>query len=325
MRTSRNNAILACIALLAATCTRGVAAQRYPDHPIRFVVGFSAGGNSDIVARLLGQKVSQYVGQPVIVDNRPGAASNIAAEIAAKAPPDGYTILLGSISLATSATLYTKLNYDALRDLAAVTQLTINPYMLVIHPSLPVKNVKELIALAKAKPGYLSYASAGSGSGAHLFAELFRDMAGINIVHVPYKGSPPATTDVVNGQVPMQFDNVITALPLAKTGKLRPLAVTTTKRLSITPDVPTIAEAGVPGYNANSWFGVFAPASTPQDVVAKLHAEVVKALQTQELRERLLALGNEPVGSTPEEYSKFFRAEVAKWASVIKKVGVKVD
>ena len=325
MRTSRNNAILACIAVLAATCIRGVAAQRYPDHPIRFVVGFSAGGNSDIVARLLGQKVSQYVGQPVIVDNRPGAASNIAAEIVAKAPPDGYTILLGSISLATNATLYTKLNYDALRDLAAVTQLSVNPYMLVIHPSLPVKNVKELIALAKAKPGYLSYASAGSGSGAHLFAELFRDMAGINIVHVPYKGSPPATTDVVSGHVPMQFDNVITALPLAKTGKLRPLAVTTVKRLSIAPDVPTIAETGVPDYNANSWFGVFAPASTPKDVVAKLHAEFVKALQTQELRERLLVLGNDPVGSTPEEYSKFFRAEVAKWASVIKKVGVKVD
>lgn len=325
MRTFQTKIIVVCLAALAATCAQGAGAQDYPERPIRFVVGFSAGGASDVVARLAGQKLSQHIGQPVIVDNRPGAAGNIAADLVAKAPPDGHTIFLGSISLAINATLYTKLNYDAVRDLVAVTQLTINPYLLVTHPSVPVKNVKQLIALAKARPGHLYYASAGNGSGAHLFAELFRDMAGIDIVHVPYKGSSPATTDVIAGQVQLQFDNIIVALPLVKAGKLRALAISTIERLPIAPGVPTVAESGVPGYDANSWFGVFMPASTPKYVVASLNAEIIKALQTQELRERLLVLGNEPVGSTPEQFSKFFRVEVAKWAKVIKKAGVKVN
>lgn len=312
--------------LIAAAWTCGAAwGQSYPSKPVRFVVGFPPGGATDVVARLISQKLSDALGQPVVVDNRAGAASNIGAELVATSPKDGHTLLMGTVSLSINPSLYSKLAYDALRDFAAVTQVTSTPFMLAVHPSLPVSNVKQFVALAKSRPGELNYASAGSGSGAHLFTEMFRSMAGIRVVHVPYKGAAPAMTATLAGETIFMFDNIVTTLPLARAGRLRALAVTTVTRSPAAPDIPTVAEAGVPGYDANAWFGVFAPTGTPPGVINRLHSEIVKIVKLPDVRDRFLSLGGEPVGSTPEQFAAFFRNEVAKWGKVVRDSGARAD
>lgn len=300
-------------------------AQIYPARQVRFVVGFPAGGATDVVARSISQNLSEALGQPVVVDNRAGAASNIAAELVANSPKDGHTIFLGTVSLAINPSLYKKLPYNALKDFTAVSQVTDTPFMFVTHPSLPVKNVKEFVALARARPGQLNYGSAGNGSGGHLFTAMFGSMAGVNLVHVPYRGASFATTSVLSGETIFMFDNIVTTLPLAKAGKLRALAVTTAKRSRVAEDLPTLAQAGVPGYDANAWFGVFAPAGTPDAVIARLQGEISRIVKIPEIRDRFLALGAEPVGSTPEQFAAFYRAEVLKWARVVKDSGAQID
>ena len=300
-------------------------AQTYPSKQVRFVVGFPAGGATDVVARAISQNLSEALGQPVVVDNRAGAASNIAAELVATSPKDGQTIFLGTVSLAINPSLYKKLPYNALKDFTAVSQVTDTPFMFVTHPSLPVRNVKEFVALARARPGQLNYGSAGNGSGGHLFTAMFSSMAGVNLAHVPYRGASYATTSVLSGETIFMFDNIVTTLPLAKAGKLRALAVTTAKRSRVAEDIPTLAQAGVPGYDANAWFGVFAPAGTPDAVIARLQSEISKIVKIPEIRDRFLALGAEPVGSTPEQFAAFYRAEVLKWAKVVKDSGAQID
>jgi|KBSMisStaDraftv2_1062788.scaffolds.fasta_scaffold01569_8 tripartite-type tricarboxylate transporter receptor subunit TctC len=300
-------------------------AQSYPTKQVRFVVGFPAGGATDVVARAISQNLSEALGQPVVVDNRAGAASNIAAEIVATAPKDGHTIFMGTVSTAINPSLYKKLAYDAVKDFAAITQVTDTPFMFVVHPSLPAKSVKEFIAIAKSRPGQLNYGSAGNGSGGHLFTAMFGSMAGVSLVHVPYRGASFATTSVLAGETIFMFDNIVTTLPLARSGKLRALAVTTQKRSRTAPDIPTIAESGVPGYDANAWFGVFAPAGTPVTVINRLHSEIARIVNLPDIRDRFLALGAEPVGSTPEQFSAFYRKEVAKWAKVVKDSGAQID
>ena len=321
------------LALLAACLSGAVHAQTastssgqaYPVKPVRFIVGFPAGGATDVVARTISQKLGESLGQPVIVDNRAGAASNIGAELVATSPKDGHTILMGTVSTSINPSLYKKLAYDPLRDFTAVSHVSSTPFLFVVHPSLPARSVKELIALAKSKPGELNFGSAGSGSGGHLFVEMFGSMARLKFLHVPYKGAAPATTATLSGETIFMFDNIVTTLPLARAGKLRPLAVTTATRSAAAPEIPTIAEAGVPGYDANAWFGVFAPAGTPQPVINRLNAEIVKIVKLPEMRERFLALGAEPVGSSAEQFGAFFRNEVAKWAKVVKESGARVD
>lgn len=300
-------------------------AQTYPSKQVRFVVGFPAGGATDVVARAISQNLSEALGHPVVVDNRAGAASNIAAELVATSPKDGHTIFLGTVSLAINPSLYKKLPYNALKDFTAVSQVTDTPFMFVTHPSLPVRNVKEFVALARARPGQLNYGSAGNGSGGHLFTAMFGSMAGVNLAHVPYRGASYATTSVLSGETIFMFDNIVTTLPLAKAGKLHALAVTTAKRSRVAEDIPTLAQAGVPGYDANAWFGVFAPAGTPDAVIARLQSEISKIVKIPEIRDRFLALGAEPVGSTPEQFAAFYRAEVLKWAKVVKDSGAQID
>jgi tripartite-type tricarboxylate transporter receptor subunit TctC len=307
---------------LAATV---VMAQTYPTKQVRFVVGFPAGGATDVVARAISQHMAEALGQPVVVDNRAGAASNIGAEIVANAPKDGHTIFMGTVSLAINPTLYKKLAYDPLKDFSAVSQVSDTPFLLVTHPSLPVKNVKEFVALAKARPGQLNYGSAGNGSGGHLFTVLFGSMAGVNLMHIPYKGAAPATTATLSGETIFMFDNIVTTLPLARAGKLRALGVTTARRSQAASDIPTIAESGVPGYDANAWFGVFAPAGTPPVVINRLHADISRIVKVPEVRDRFLALGAEPAGSTPGEFAAFYRNEVAKWAKVVRESGAQID
>jgi len=316
--------VSACAIAGVLTCAPAIA-QTYPAKQIRFVVGFPAGGASDVVARAISQNLAEALGQPVVVDNRAGAASNIAAEIVATAPKDGYTIFLGTVSLSINPSLYKKLAYNALKDFAAVTQITDTPFMFVTHPSLPVKNVKEFIALAKARPGQLNYGSAGNGSGGHLFTAMFGSMAGVNLVHVPYRGASFATTSVLAGETIFMFDNIVTTLPLARAGRLRALAVTTLKRSRVAEDIPTLAQSGVPGYDANAWFGVLAPTGTPDAVIARLQSEISKIIKVPEIRDRFLALGAEPVGSTPEQFAAFYRNEVAKWSKVVKESGAQID
>jgi tripartite-type tricarboxylate transporter receptor subunit TctC len=300
-------------------------AQTYPSKPVRIVVGFPPGGATDVVARTISQKLGETLGQPVIVDNRAGAASNIGAELVATAPKDGHTLFMGTVSTSINPSLYKKLAYDPLRDFAPVSQVTSTPFLFVVHPSLPARSVKEFIALARTKPGELNYASAGSGSGAHLFVEMLASMARMKLQHVPYKGAAPATTATLSGETIFMFENIVTALPLARAGRLRSLGVTTATRSATAPEIPTIAEAGVPGYDANAWFGIFAPAGTPKAVIDRLNAEIVKIVKLPETRDRFLSLGAEPVGSTAEHFGAFFKNEVAKWGKVVKESGARVE
>jgi tripartite-type tricarboxylate transporter receptor subunit TctC len=280
----------------------------------------------DLGTRILAERLRDDLGQPVIVENKPGAGGGLGAAEVAKAAPDGYTIMGGTISThAINASLYTSLPYDPVKDFAAITLIARVPNMLVINNDIPAKNVAELIALMKASPGKWSFASSGNGTSQHLSGELFKGMASVEMQHIPYKGSPPALTDVMGGQVNMTFDNITTAWTLAKGGKLRALAVTTAKRSPVAPDVPTLAESGLPGYEVGSWQGVFAPAGTPPDVVKRLNTEIVKIINSPDVQKKLLELGAEPVGNTSEEFSALVKTEVVKWGDVVKKSGARVD
>lgn len=318
------------IGIVLAACLAAVvqlaSAQAWPSKPIHWIVPFAPGGTTDILARTIGEKLATALGQPVIVDNRPGAGGAVGAEIAARAAPDGYTLVGGTISThAINASLYGKLPYDPVKDFAPITLIARVPNMLVINPKIPARDVRELIALLKADPGRYTFASSGNGTSQHLSGELFKTMTGVEMQHIPYKGSPPALQDVIAGQVSMTFDNITTAWPQAKAGPLRALAVTTAKRSSVAPDVPTLAEAGLPGYEVGSWQGVFAPAGTPPAIVRRLNTEMVGILRMPEVRDKLIGLGAEPVGNSPEEFAVLVRSEVAKWADVVKKSGAKVD
>jgi tripartite-type tricarboxylate transporter receptor subunit TctC len=313
-------------ALTLAVFASAASAEAWPSKPIKWIVPFAPGGTTDILARTIGEKLARALGQPVIIENKPGAGGGVGAEFTAKALPDGYTIMGGTISThAINASLYKSLPYDPIKDFAPITLIVRLPNLLVVHPDVPAKSVGELIALLKANPGKYTFASSGNGTSQHLSGELFKAMAGVEMQHIPYKGSPPALQDVVAGQVTMTFDNITTAWPLAKAGKLRALAVTTAKRSSIAPDVPTLAESGLNGYEVGSWQGVFAPAGTPPEIVKRLNAEIVKIINQPDVKEKLVGLGAEPVANTSEEFGALVKAEVVKWADVVKKSGAQVD
>jgi tripartite-type tricarboxylate transporter receptor subunit TctC len=316
---------LALAAVLAAFAF-GASGQTYPNKPIRLVVPFPAGGTTDVLARAAAQKLTESLGQPVVVDNRPGAGGNIGAELVAKSPPDGYTLLMGTVGThAINPSLYPKMPYDHVRDFAPVILVAGVPNVLVINPALPVNSVQELIAYAKANPGKLNFASSGNGTSIHLSGELFKTMAGVQIAHIPYKGSAPALQDLVGGQVQLMFDNLPSSLALIKAGKLKALAVTSKERAAALPDVPTMAESGLPGFEASSWFGLLAPAGTPQPVVLKVNADVAKWLASPDAKERLLAQGAIAAGGTPEDFARHIAAETAKWQKVVKDSGAKID
>ena len=312
--------------LLALACAAQRAhAQDYPQKPVRFIVGFSPGGGSDILARLLSEKLAESWGRPFVVDNRSGAGGTIALMLAASAAPDGYTLLMISGSQITNAVLMTKLPLDVLKAYAPVTQATSQPYLLVVHPSLPVRSVKELIAFAKSKPGTLNYASSGTGSFAHLGIELFNNMTGTDMTHIPFKGSGAALIDLVGGQVQLALTSAISGMPQLKSGKLRGLAVTTLKRSPVIPELPTVSESGVPGYSVDGWYAVVVPAHTPASIVSKLNRELVRLLDTQAVIDVLARDGAVPAGGTPAELSQTMRAELEKWSRVVKKAGLKME
>jgi tripartite-type tricarboxylate transporter receptor subunit TctC len=298
--------------------------QAYPSKPIRFIVGFPPGGTNDIVARLLAPKLGENLGQQVVVDNRGGANTAIASELFVRSPPDGHTIMLNAPGHATNPALM-KLNFDPIRDFAFVTLVAESQNLLVVHPSLPARNVKELIALSKKHPGVINYGSSGIGTTVHLSAELFKYMAKINWVHIPYKGGGPGLVALLAGEISLYFGNVPTVIRQARDGKLRALATTGAKRSRAAPDIPTVAESGVPGYEVTTFYGISAPAKTPRPVVDRLHTEIVRALKSPDLSEKLQGLGAEPVGNTPEQYAAFMQAEIAKWGNVIKAAGIKAQ
>ena len=308
--------------LCAASLEHIAVAQSYPTKPVRLITPSSPGSGVDIVARFVGQKLSETTGQQFIVDNRAGAGANLGAEIAAKSAPDGYSLFLGTPAHAINPSLYRRLAYDFVRDFAPVSQLTNGYYVLVVNPALPAKSVKELIALAKAKPGQINFASAGTGNATHLAGELFKSLAQVNIVHVPYKGTGPALTDVIGGQVQSMFSNLTAAMPHIKSGKLRALAVTGERRAQSAPDIPTVIESGVKGYSVTSWYGLLAPVGTPQAIIDKLNAETVKVMRLPDMKERLSSEGAEPSPSTPAEFAVFIKTEISKWEKVIKSAGL---
>ncbi len=316
------------IGLLAAAAVAGAAwgAESYPARPVRMLVGFPPGGSTDLLARLIGQKLADDLGQQVVIDNRAGAAGNLASELVAKATPDGYTLLMATVSShGINPGLYRKVPYDPVRDYAPVTLIASYPLILAVHPAVPAKNVRDLIGLAKARPGQLTFGSSGNGSPGHLSGELFKSMAGVDLVHVPYKGGAPSTIALLSGEVQMSFATLPAMMPHIKSGKLLGPAVTTGRRSPALPEVPTIAEAGLAGFDVSSWAGLMAPAATPRQVVNRLHAATVKALASPEIRERLASEGAEPVGNTPEQFAAFVKTELAKWARAIKQAGAQLD
>jgi len=299
-------------------------AQEFPSRPVRMVIPIGPGSSMDITGRVVAQKMNESWNQPVVVDNRPGAGGNIGADVVAKAQPNGYTVLFCSSSLAIARSAYRKLPYDALRDLEPVTQISSRGNVLVVHPSLGVSSVKALIALAKAKPGQLAFGS-GVGSSDHLVVEQFNLLAGVNITHVPYKSGPQAQNDLIGGQIQVYFGGIPVNLPMIKAGKVKPLGVSLARRSPLLPDVPTVAEAGVPGYEVNVWYGLFAPRGTPQPVVARIAADVSRQLKSPEMQERLAGLGVDAAGTTPAEFGVLFRTEVEMWAKVVKAANVRLD
>jgi tripartite-type tricarboxylate transporter receptor subunit TctC len=300
-------------------------AQTYPSKPIRFIVPTAPGGGSDLMARMLGQKYTEAWGQQVVVDHRPGAGMTIGIDLTAKATPDGHTIIIVNPSHAINATLMSKLPYDPVRDLAPVTVLATQPYAVVVSQSLPVKNIKELIALAKSKPRELSYASSGPGSASHLATEMFIGMTGIEMTHVPYKGTGSVMPDLISGRTPIMINPVLAVITQVQAGRLRAIAVTSAKRADSLPDVPTVAESGVPGYEATAWYMLLVPGKTPAAIVTKLNAETVKALKANDMREMLAKAGSEGVGNTPREAAEFLKVEIARWGKVIKQAKVKIE
>ena len=302
-----------------------VAAQTFPVKPIRLIVPSAPGGGADVTARIVGPAMSELLRQQVVVENRGGASGMIGGEAVARAAPDGYTLLLAIAPLSINPAMYKKVPYDATRDFAHVSQVVALPNLLIAHPSLPVKNVKELIAFSQARPGQLNFASAGLGSAPHLFFELFLDMAGLKMSHVPYKGAGPGVIDVMAGHVPLMSPTIFAALPHVRSGRLRGLAVTMAKRASGAPDIPTLAEAGVPGYEAINWFGVSAPANTPREITQLLSSTIARALQQPEIRARIAADGAEAVGNTPDEFAAYVKSETLKWGKVAKRAGIEPE
>jgi len=313
------------IAVLLAVAATSAFAQGYPTKPAKVVVPYPPGGPTDIVARVVSQKLSEQMGQQFIVENRPGAGGNIGAEAVAKSPADGYTLLVATTAHAINPSLFKNLGYNLTKDFAPVSLLTSGPLVIVANPSVPAKNVKELIAMGKAKPGSLNYASSGNGQSTHLSAELFATMAGIKMNHIPYKGSAPALTDVMGGQASLMFDTMLSAMPHVKNGKLKAIAVTSAARSPAAPDVPTVAESGLPGYEAIAWNGLLVPAGTPADVVAKLNAELKKALDAPDVKDRFSAQGFGAAWNTREAFAKFIQSELDKWAKVVKVSGATLD
>lgn len=311
--------------LLLSLSTVTAHAQAFPSKPVRFVVPFP-GGFSDMLARQIGATMGDALGQPIVVENRPGASGQIGAQEVIRAPADGHTLFMGHIGThAINAHIFPKLNYDPDKDFAPVTLLVTVPNLLVVHPSVPAQNVRELIALAKSKPGGLSYASPGSGTSGHLAAELFKSLAGVFIVHIPYKGAAPALQDLMGGQTQMLFDTLAQSYPQAKAGKVRALAVTSLKRHPVAPEIPTMDESGFAGWETGPWFGIFVRTGTPEPILKGIHGEAVKALSAPEIRDKLVAQGANVVGNTPEEFAAFIRAESARWGKLVRQVGIRAD
>lgn len=313
------------LGLLLSLAASSSFAQAYPSKPIRLVIPFSAGGSTDIVGRLIAAKLSVDLGQPVVVENRPGAGGSVGSDLVAKADPDGYAILMVPGAHTINASLYQKLPYDTLRDFEPVIQIASVATMIVVHPAVPVTSVAELIALAKARKGELNYGSAGSGTVTHMTAELFKLMAEVDITHVPYKGSSQALKDLLGGRVQVMFANFPGTLNHVQAGKLRAIAVNGAKRSPLLPSTPTVAESGLPAFEANTWYGILAPAGTPRAVIDRLNSEIEKALQTSEVRDFLSKEGGEVIGGKPEQFAAFIRADIAKWARVIKQSGIRID
>ena len=322
--TRRTGATLLSLALLSGLSATAVA-QSYPAKPVRLISPYAPGGGTDILARLIGQKLSENLGQPVIVENRPGAGGVIGTEIVAKAPADGYTIMLASPSpIVVAPHLHKKLAYRPLNDLAPITLISVVPAVLAVHPSLPAKSVKELVAFAKARPAQLTFSSSGNGGTGHLAGEMLKMMSGVDMVHVPYKGTGPATTAVLSGEVSLSFGNIISVLPHVKGGRLRAIAVTTPKRSPVLPDVPAVAET-LAGYSAGPWYGVLAPAGTPQEIISRLNQEIVKILRSPEVMKTLSAEGADPIGSSPGEFANLLKTETERWGKVVRQAGMKID
>ncbi|MEO8005643.1 MAG: tripartite tricarboxylate transporter substrate binding protein [Betaproteobacteria bacterium] len=301
-------------------------AADYPEKPIRLIIPYTPGGTADMLARTLGQKLTESLGQQIIVDNRPGAGGNIGADIAAKAAPDGYTLVMGTVAThAINGFLYPNMPFNPEKDFAPIVLLGTLPNVLVVNPSVPARNVKELIALARSRPGELAFGSAGNGTSQHLSGELFKKMTGVDMIHVPYKGSAPAVLDLIGGQVQLMFDNLPSSLPQVKAGKLRALAVTSPRRSPALPDLPTLAESGLTGFSITSWFALYAPAGTPTKILARLNKEAAKAIASQDLRQQWIAQGIEPAGGTAEQLAEFRRIEAPKWEKIIRESGARVD
>lgn len=318
--------LLAAAALVALAPLAGIGAEPFPGKQVRFVVPYPPGGPLDTVARLLGQKVSASIKHPVVIDNVPGAGGNIGAGVVARAAPDGYTILMGAVAThAINPTLYSTIPYNAEKDFLAVTQVASTPNVLVVNNAIEANSVAEFIKLAKSKPGKLNFGSGSTGSAGHLAGELFKTMAGVDMAHIPYKGAAGAMQDLIGGRVDLMFDNLASSLSQVKGGRVRALAVTTSKRTKLAPELPTIAESGLPGFDISTWFGIFVPAGTPRPVVDRLHAEFTRALAAPDVREKMLALGAEPVGSTPEQFTAYVKAEAAKYAKLVRTSGARVD
>ena len=324
--------LLTAVAAAAVLSATGALAQgalaadsAYPTKPVRIVVPLSAGGPTDLLARIIGQQLGEKLGQPVIIENRPGAGGNIGADIVAKAPADGYTLFMGTSGpLSINPSLYSKLAFNPATDFAPIVLIASAPFVVATHPAVPAKSVKELVALAKSKPGQLNF-GAVSGSAAHLATELFKSMAGLDMVHVSYKGAAPATNELVAGQIQLSFASTPGVMPMVKAGKLTALAVTSAKRMTQLPEIPTLAESGLPGYEASVWYGLVAPAKTPQAIIVRLNTEINKILQDKSIRQKLLANDFEPAGSTPEQFDAYIKAETVKWAKVVKSSGAKAD
>jgi len=317
--------LLGSLVALALPAAQAQAQKDYPEKPIRMIVPFAPGGSNDIMGRLVAAKFTENMGQQVVVDNRPGASGIIGTDLAAKAAPDGYTVLVMSLTFTVNPSIRSKLPYDTDKDLVPVTVIASAPLILVVHPSLPVKSVREFIAYAKANPGKLNFGSGGPGSTPHLAGEMLKSMAGLQMTHIPYKGGGPALADLVGGQIQLMLENIPSTLPFVKSEKLRVLAVTSKKRSPTVLDVPTLDEAGLKGYELTGWNGLFVPRGTPRAIVNRLHAETVKALAAPDVRQRLAAMSAEPGGEPPETFAAFVKAEIRKWAKIVKEAGLKVE
>jgi tripartite-type tricarboxylate transporter receptor subunit TctC len=329
-KSFKNKYLINSIAMLLLGATANAAqaqdaAANYPSRSIRYIVGYTPGGTADMLARAVGQKLAAAWGQQVIVDNRAGAGTNIGTELGARAPADGYTLFMPTVANAINPTLYPKLGYDMLKDFAYVTNFAKVPGIVVVHPSLPAKNAKELIAIAKANPNSLRHGSTGIGSPHHLAGEIFKTMAGVKMIHVPYKGATPAIADIIAGHIEVYFGAMVSTLPHARSNRLRALGVTSLKRVDAAKDIPTLGEQGLKGFETGSWFGMAVPTGTSNAIITKLHAESTKALQAPDLRDRMVAEGAEFVGDTPEQYTAFIKVELAKWGKAVKASGAKVD